>query len=70
MTADDSLNEDLRRQEQADLKAEYEMEVRESYYSDWLADNIAELRKDFCEEKEDEFNSFCKDIFHDECGRR
>jgi hypothetical protein len=35
----------------------------DSYYEDWLGDNIAELRKEFCEENEQAFTNYCKIAF-------
>jgi len=37
---------------------------KEEYYSDWLSDNLSELRKEFCEEHH-EFEDYCKDAFRE-----
>jgi hypothetical protein len=37
--------------------------MKEDMYDDWLSDNINQLKEDFCEEKDDEFNKFCRDEF-------
>jgi hypothetical protein len=40
----------------------------DNYYSDWLGDNISQLRKDFIEDHnyEQEFLTYCKEAFRDE----
>ena len=32
-------------------------------YKKWVEDNLAELQKNFCEEREEEFNQFCEEEF-------
>jgi hypothetical protein len=43
---------------------EFQNELSNEYYMDWLSDNIANLRHEFCAEHEDEFNDYCKKQFN------
>lgn len=38
----------------------------DDYFSDWLADKKEQLRREFCEDREDEFMEFCRIVFKEE----
>jgi len=43
--------------------AEHQQEEQDGIYSNWLSDHIKDLRSDFIEEQEAEFDRFCRDCF-------
>jgi hypothetical protein len=45
-------------------KMEWAREIESSVFDDWKWDNINQLRQDFCEEHEEEFNDFCQDEYN------
>jgi hypothetical protein len=36
-------------------------EYEDNYYSDWKSDHITDLRKEFCELFQDEFEKYCRE---------
>lgn len=46
-------------------KEEDRQEREQSFYNDWLTDNLYELRDTFIEENPDLFNQYCKDSFEE-----
>jgi len=61
-----SVQEDLIIDEQREYLREQSEEKSESWFNDWLENNIADLKNDFIESNGDSFNEFCKDIFRSE----
>lgn len=49
-----------------DEEQEYDdkMDEEQEYYIDWLEDNSYRLRREFCEEREYEFDEYCKREFN------
>jgi hypothetical protein len=55
---------------EAFIKEERDLEAREergTMRDEWIGSNLPELRSQFCEERSDEFNEFCREQYR-ECG--
>ena len=61
-----SVQEDLIIDEQREYLREQSEEKSESWFNDWLENNIADLKNDFIESNGDSFKEFCKEIFKSE----
>ena len=47
----------------AEIRAERNRECQEGVFDSWKADSLRQLKDDFCEENEEDFNNFCKEEF-------
>ena len=45
---------------------EYSNEQKDEKYNDWRSDNWNSLTDDFVDERVDEFDNFCREVFKDE----
>lgn len=67
MSSDLKENEKYAETEQEEINAEFReernRESQEGYRECWIGENIEGLRKDYCEEHEQEFSNFCKEMF-------
>lgn len=65
-----SKQDDIIHDERQFDREEFENDRGDEYYSDWLGDNISELRKEFCEDNEQAFRDYCKEAFKEHIDLR
>ena len=64
------MNKQKQKEIQEEIKSdavrEYSNEVEDEYFENWKTDNYQYLKDDFIEDRFDEFNDFCREVFRNE----
>jgi hypothetical protein len=59
----EEFNLEMSREIDAERREEHVRESQETIFDSWKSDNIRELRMEFCEAHEEEFNDFLNEAF-------
>jgi len=61
-----TAQEDIILDEKRELIQEQQEEKANSWFSDWLEDNISDLKSDYIDDNHEDFMNYCKEIFKNE----